>query len=188
MFFYQNHLGSGVFSSSCELDWDELYCEECGDSDRFLGEADTAEELIQILLSEEYSIPDISSIVEENFGTAYEVCVILKNHSNDMVYLNFQPKRCKFGQKQEYIQYPCIGEEYLKDTALELLEKIDVPEIEENSLKEIQRQTKNGKIFVVFECYSNISEFPEGASYGLNNGWWGWLSPKDENFKLDIIS
>lgn len=41
---YESHLG-GIFFADGLLDWDELYCDECGDSDKHLGHADTWEEV-----------------------------------------------------------------------------------------------------------------------------------------------
>jgi hypothetical protein len=45
---YESHLG-GIYFSEDVLDWDELYCDECGDSDTYLGHADTWEEAISML-------------------------------------------------------------------------------------------------------------------------------------------
>ena len=32
-YIYEDHLGGGYYVSEDELDYDELYCEQCGDSD-----------------------------------------------------------------------------------------------------------------------------------------------------------
>jgi hypothetical protein len=45
---YESHLG-GIYFSEDVLDWDELYCDECGDSDTHLGHANTWEEVISML-------------------------------------------------------------------------------------------------------------------------------------------
>ena len=39
MYIYESHIG-GYYASDEEYDYDELYCETCGDSDRLLGEFD----------------------------------------------------------------------------------------------------------------------------------------------------
>ena len=44
MYIYESHLG-GFYSSEYPLEFDDLYCEECGDSDREIGEFSSAEEL-----------------------------------------------------------------------------------------------------------------------------------------------
>ncbi len=48
MYIYEGHLGS-LYTSSYELDYDELYCEECGDSDYLIGCAETKEEAWELL-------------------------------------------------------------------------------------------------------------------------------------------
>ena len=48
MYIYENHMG-GFYSSEEILDYDELYCETCGDSDTLLGWFDTKNELREVL-------------------------------------------------------------------------------------------------------------------------------------------
>lgn len=48
MYIYQSHMG-GLYTSDYELDWDDLYCEECGDSDTLIGFANTRKEAWKIL-------------------------------------------------------------------------------------------------------------------------------------------
>ena len=43
MYIYELHLGN-LYTSIYELDYDELYCEQCGDSDWLIGYATTKEE------------------------------------------------------------------------------------------------------------------------------------------------
>ena len=45
MYYYINHLG-GIYGCEDYRDDDDLYCEECGDSDVYLGEFDTEEEAL----------------------------------------------------------------------------------------------------------------------------------------------
>jgi len=52
MYFYESHLGGNIYTTDYEKTYDELYCEECGDSDTFLGEYDTWEEFIKDLGTE----------------------------------------------------------------------------------------------------------------------------------------
>ena len=49
MYIYENHMG-GLYSSDYQLDFDDLYCEQCGDSDTHLGHADTWEEVLPMLM------------------------------------------------------------------------------------------------------------------------------------------
>lgn len=48
MYVYEGHLGN-LFTSEEPLDFEDLYCEECGDSDTFLGQASTREEAWDLL-------------------------------------------------------------------------------------------------------------------------------------------
>lgn len=48
MYIYESHLG-GVYTSDEMLDYEYLHCEQCGDSDWLLGEAETREEAYNLL-------------------------------------------------------------------------------------------------------------------------------------------
>lgn len=43
MYIYDGHLGD-LYVSPVELDWENLFCETCGDSDIFIGYATTKEQ------------------------------------------------------------------------------------------------------------------------------------------------
>lgn len=40
MYIYEGHMRN-LYTSDCELDYEDLYCEQCGDSDWLIGQADT---------------------------------------------------------------------------------------------------------------------------------------------------
>ncbi len=40
VYFYENHLGGGIYTSDEPINYEDLYCEECGDSDWEIGSAD----------------------------------------------------------------------------------------------------------------------------------------------------
>ena len=48
MYIYESHLG-GLYTSDEYLDYDDLYCEQCGDSDWLIGYADTRKEAWKLL-------------------------------------------------------------------------------------------------------------------------------------------
>ena len=48
MHVYEHHMGH-LYTSEYPLDYDVLYCEECGDSDWLIGEANTREEAWELL-------------------------------------------------------------------------------------------------------------------------------------------
>lgn len=51
LYVYENHLG-GYYTTKTQLTLDEEHCEQCGDSDWYLGTAETEEEAERIY--EEY--------------------------------------------------------------------------------------------------------------------------------------
>lgn len=48
MYIYESHLG-GLYTSNEYLDYDDLYCEQCGDSDWLIGCATTRAEAWELL-------------------------------------------------------------------------------------------------------------------------------------------
>ena len=53
MYFYRGHLYSNIYTEDYELDYDDLYCEQCGDSDDYLGEYDSWADYIRSLDEDE---------------------------------------------------------------------------------------------------------------------------------------
>ena len=51
MYIYEGHLG-GLYTSDEPLDYEDLYCEECGDSDSLIGYAETRSEAWNLLKDE----------------------------------------------------------------------------------------------------------------------------------------
>ena len=51
MYIYESHMGS-LYASDYELSYEETYCEQCGDSDWFIGYATTREEAWDLLKNE----------------------------------------------------------------------------------------------------------------------------------------
>lgn len=48
MYIYEGHLGS-LYTSDRKLDWEEIYCEQCGDSDWLIGYATNRAEAWELL-------------------------------------------------------------------------------------------------------------------------------------------
>ena len=48
MYWYESHM-SGIYYTEEPQEWDDLYCEQCGDSDWELGNADTFEEAFELI-------------------------------------------------------------------------------------------------------------------------------------------
>lgn len=53
MYLYRDHLEGGIYATKAELSWQELQCEECGDSDTSLGECDDWYSFINIVVNED---------------------------------------------------------------------------------------------------------------------------------------
>lgn len=51
MYIYENHMG-GLYTSYDVLDYEDTYCETCGDSDLLIGHANTREEAWELLKSD----------------------------------------------------------------------------------------------------------------------------------------
>ena len=82
MYIYQNHLGGGLYTSDSWLDPEWLYCEECGDSDTLLGDAETREEAYKLLKDENYDEGYIQEFLDEEFGAATHETVDYEEGSN----------------------------------------------------------------------------------------------------------
>ncbi len=70
MYIYESHLGE-LYSSDEELEWDQLYCEQCGDYDWLVGEVETREEVYELLrgaYDEEYIVEFLNRYFEEKEG------------------------------------------------------------------------------------------------------------------------
>lgn len=48
MYIYENHMG-GLYTTEEPLDYEDLYCEQCGDSDSLIGFAKTRKEAWSLL-------------------------------------------------------------------------------------------------------------------------------------------
>lgn len=73
MYIYESHLGN-LYTSIYELDYDELYCEQCGDSDWLIGYADTKKKAWNLLTnytdidgSGDYSYDYIQTFININW-------------------------------------------------------------------------------------------------------------------------
>ena len=76
MFIYESHMG-GFFASVEELSYEERHCETCGDSDWFIGEAETKEEAREIIKNEFIYCgqEEVEEFLEEYFGEQGESVV-----------------------------------------------------------------------------------------------------------------
>ena len=71
MYFYESHLG-GIYYSEEALDYEYLYCEQCGDSDNELGYFETSDEAKESLIEysewDDETIEYYESVIDEAFS------------------------------------------------------------------------------------------------------------------------
>lgn len=93
-YVYENHLG-GLYTSDDYIPSDELYCEQCGDSDYEIGSFDTFEEFLEshaddIDCNDGWGGYSLESVIE-NVGWAFDAAltyeeakeIVLKNRTID---------------------------------------------------------------------------------------------------------
>lgn len=66
MYIYELHMG-GLYASDYPLEYEDLYCEACGDSDWLIGYAETKEEAWNLLEDEYYDYEYIKEFINSNW-------------------------------------------------------------------------------------------------------------------------
>lgn len=79
VYLYESHVGGLYINEEC-LNFEDLYCEECGDSDNLLGSFETLKEFWDLVKDEcdingsgGLSLPYLYPIIVEEFCLPYEV-------------------------------------------------------------------------------------------------------------------
>jgi hypothetical protein len=67
MYIYEGHIGS-IYTSENQIDYDDLYCETCGDKDYLIGYADTLEEALALFSDEDWNMDYIKECLEGSFN------------------------------------------------------------------------------------------------------------------------
>ena len=67
MILYESHLG-GLFLSDERIDYEYLYCEQCGDSDFELGEVETFDDVLKLVTEDDGFVPWSDEILEQIKG------------------------------------------------------------------------------------------------------------------------
>ena len=69
-YIYAGHMG-GLYTSTYEIDYDQLYCEQCGDSDQLVAEVNTVGDLLsaiyQLKTFFDYDTNYIAEFIKEDF-------------------------------------------------------------------------------------------------------------------------
>lgn len=66
MYIYENHMG-GLYCSDSWISPDSLYCEICGDYDRYIGRANNKTEFFKLINKDEWNPGYIEEFVAEYF-------------------------------------------------------------------------------------------------------------------------
>lgn len=91
MYIYEHHMG-GLYTSDSVLDYDETYCEQCGDSDWLVGYATTRAEAWELL--------------KDDTDTFDESLCVKCQHYEDYNYCNYECENYtnSGGWSYEYVQ------------------------------------------------------------------------------------
>ena len=103
MYIYESHLG-GLYTSDSYLDYKDTYCEECGDSDWFLGEFKDWEDFIGQIEVKEVDYGDYKNTEAEFpggcLGYGLEYMVYMSGLSKDRL-REINPTWVKFEEEAE---------------------------------------------------------------------------------------
>lgn len=66
MYIYESCVGR-LYVTEDTQDFDDLYCEVCGDYDNYIGYADTKEEAVKLLKEESYDDEFIQEFIEGHY-------------------------------------------------------------------------------------------------------------------------
>ena len=95
-YLYENHMG-GIYTSDEKLDYDYLYCEQCGDSDWLYGSFETFKEFWKLFKDE----CDINGSGGYSLNYVYPIIVKSFNLSDDVKYNDDYERACGFCSNSE---------------------------------------------------------------------------------------
>lgn len=200
MYIYQGHLG-GLYASDEPLEYDALYCEECGDSDQLVGKAETAQEAFDLLTQNiqddckncekygkchkepvlceytgGYAFPYIMNFIAGEFPESVSMHVfVLARGKDNTTMVNCHPQGHEWGE-HAVPSAPCIFPKYADEMALSCCGAMEEPDPE--SLKKLAEVEKDGKTYVVYEILEN-GRYEKDAAWYAGNGWYGYLPKSD---------
>lgn len=206
MYLYQSHLG-GLYATDEPLEWENLYCEECGDSDSEIGfvEDGNPEALWNLIKPERLACigcpkePDCFEDCEEteptgtDFGLLYcmkfieetasdgrgtRVRLICRSAKDGKVHVGFKQNGYAFGERHSIPTSFCLNPELEEKIALCLIPfGADVKE-GPRRIGEVRR--KNGGKDAFWECVAEPDPDDDGEGAWFDGeGWSGWLDPKE---------
>ena len=171
MFVYECHIGSYLFPSEKELDWEELYCEGCGDSDRLIGEYDDPYQFFEDF-KEEYDAAYLMRFIEENFnviGKGKKVFLVCQDKDSEEIFVCFGPDDYAFGTYHQVPSNFSLNKKY-DETILSSI----MPWVEETH--NIEKLYENDKNILYQVTVTKDEDDKEGAASYIRNGWYGYIS------------
>ena len=175
MYVYESHMG-GFYASKDPISREKLYCEQCGDSDRLVGRADTEEEALSLLsarnsgwcdlceeresckknpflcmYSGEYSFLYILDFIAREYmnSECFYVCVI-RRRKDGKALVNCHPRGYDWGEHMLPFA-PCVFERYAEAAAAACCG--DTGDLDIASMRMVAEERHAGKTCRVYEVY-----------------------------------
>ena len=174
MFIYESHMGGCLFSAEEELDWEELYCEECGDSDRLIGEYDDPYQFFEDC-KEEYDPVYLMRFIEEYFnvtGKGKKLFLVCRDKDSKEIFVCFDPDGYAFGTYHKVPSNFSLDKKY-DETVLSAI----MPWVEKTH--NIKKLYKNDKNILYQITVTKDEDDKEGTASYMWNGWYGYISIED---------
>ena len=201
MYLYASHLG-GLYATDEPQEWEDLYCEACGDSDIEIGffednDLDGIWETIKPYdlccigckdcTDDGVCEKNCEKLLPHNFhsyGLLYvmEFLSGMNAGNNSYVYLI-----CRNPLGEVFVNFKPSGHKFgecqnvLSSFCLkpELEEKIAlslVPPVDEviKAPVFVKKVSINGNTYSIYECIVRDDDYEEGAASWYNDGWYGW--------------
>lgn len=212
MYIYLSHLGS-LYTSKKQLSNKELYCEDCGDYDEFIGEAKDLKEAWELMKGQTrefgsedsrwwFTLSGIIRLLEENFnveesdGCYVGLCAHVEDSRDNWYY---------FTRSKDVEELPIMfcpsQEEEVRDAVCS--EMVNIIQWWNDDLQEfycgidnveVLSWTYNNKLLYIYDvgfiyrdkndCVTDGSEFNQ-AKY-IDDGWYGWLGLNEMRFDENV--
>lgn len=212
MYVYESHMG-GLFTSDEPLEWNDLYCEECGDSDQEIGfvpdgdlnalwdlirpahlcclgceKDDYCKEECNLVEHShlDYDLRYCMQFLSEHTNRQDRVYLVCRNASNGRIFVKFTGKGKDFGEKCVLPSSFCLND-VLEEKVVATLIPVYF-EVKQTPKRVATKVLKNGRISV-WECVVEPDEdyASEGISWYYNDGWYGWKDILSEKISVEDV-
>lgn len=206
MYLYESHMG-GLYTTAEQQDWEDLYCEECGDSDREIGTFENAKELWELVrpsslacigcgksgecfepencpdacgTGTDYSLTYCMGLVSgfAEEGEGRTVSLICRNIETGRYFVNFKPKGYVFGESVALPESFCLLPELEEKTAYALIPAGCKP-VRKPEKKAVSEDGKTVFVCCEVSCDREEDIEDEDAAWKYGDGWYGWISDRE---------